>query len=72
VNKVTCYSLQRARRLCWLHKAREMPKEQFRREVERELTGKETELWENLFQAVQKPDPGDRAGTRNRGLDARK
>ena len=25
----------------WLHKAREMPKEEFRREVERELTGKE-------------------------------
>ena len=27
----------------WLHKAREMPKEQFRQEVEKELTGKETE-----------------------------
>ena len=27
----------------WLHKAREMPKEQFRREVEKELTGRETE-----------------------------
>jgi hypothetical protein len=27
----------------WLHKAREMPKEDFRREVERELTGKEQE-----------------------------
>ncbi len=27
----------------WLHKARGMPKEQFRREVEKELTGKETE-----------------------------
>ena len=25
----------------WLHKAREMPKEEFKREVERELTGKE-------------------------------
>jgi hypothetical protein len=30
----------------WLHKAREMPKEQFQQEVERELTGKETEPWE--------------------------
>jgi len=30
----------------WLHKARVLPKEQFRREVERELTGKETEPWE--------------------------
>jgi len=27
----------------WLHKAREMPKEDFRREVEKELTGKEEE-----------------------------
>src|SRR5205809_4449861 len=31
----------------WLHKAREMPKEQFRREAEKELTGKETEPWES-------------------------
>ena len=30
----------------WLHKAREMPKEQFKQEVEKELTGKETEPWE--------------------------
>jgi hypothetical protein len=30
----------------WLHKAREMPKEQFKQEVERELTGRETEPWE--------------------------
>jgi len=30
----------------WLHKAREMPKEQFQQAVERELTGKETEPWE--------------------------
>ncbi len=27
----------------WLHKARELPKEEFHREVEKELTGKETE-----------------------------
>src|SRR6202790_3880923 len=27
----------------WLHKARKLPKEDFRREVEKELTGKETE-----------------------------
>src|SRR5437588_7192965 len=33
----------------WLHKAREMPKEQFRREVEKELTGKETESWEIIY-----------------------
>ena len=30
----------------WVHKAKELPKEQFRREVERHLTGKETEAWE--------------------------
>jgi hypothetical protein len=33
----------------WLHKAREMPKEQFKREVERELTGRETEPWEIIY-----------------------
>ena len=33
----------------WLHKAREMPKEQFKREVEKELTGKETEPWEIIY-----------------------
>jgi hypothetical protein len=27
----------------WLHKAREMPKEQFKQEIEKELTGRETE-----------------------------
>jgi len=30
----------------WLHKAREMPKEEFKQEVEKELTGRETEPWE--------------------------
>jgi hypothetical protein len=33
----------------WLHKARELPKEQFKQEVERELTGKETEPWEIIY-----------------------
>src|SRR2546429_9317535 len=33
----------------WLHKAREMPKEEFKREVEKELTGKETEPWEIIY-----------------------
>jgi hypothetical protein len=33
----------------WLHKARVLPKEQFRREVEKELTGKETEPWEIVY-----------------------
>ena len=33
----------------WLHKARALPKDEFRREVERELTGKETEPWEIIY-----------------------
>jgi len=30
----------------WLHKARHLPKEQFKQAVEKELTGKETEPWD--------------------------
>ena len=33
----------------WLHKARGLPKDQFRREVEKELTGKETEESEIIY-----------------------
>jgi hypothetical protein len=33
----------------WLHKAREMPKEAFKQEVEKELTGKETEPSEIIY-----------------------
>jgi len=33
----------------WLHKANELPKEDFKREVERHLTGKETEPWELIY-----------------------
>ncbi len=33
----------------WLHKAREMPKEEFRREVEKELTGRDTEPSEIVY-----------------------
>ncbi|MBZ5684373.1 MAG: hypothetical protein LAP86_04995 [Acidobacteriia bacterium] len=33
----------------WLHKAKEMPKDRFRREVERELTGEDTEPWEIVY-----------------------
>ena len=42
----------------WLHKAREMPKEEFKHEVEKELTGRETNRGNNLFQVVQEPDAG--------------
>jgi hypothetical protein len=33
----------------WLHKAREMPKEQFKREVEKELTGRDSEPHEIIY-----------------------
>ena len=33
----------------WLHKAHEMPKEQFKQEVEKELTGQETESSEIVY-----------------------
>jgi hypothetical protein len=33
----------------WLHKARQLPKEEFKREVEKKLTGKETEPWEIVY-----------------------
>ena len=38
----------------WMHKARQLPKERFKQEVERHLTGKETEPWELLYFKVYK------------------
>jgi hypothetical protein len=38
----------------WVHKAKELPREEFRREVERHLTGKETEAWEIIYFKVYK------------------
>jgi hypothetical protein len=38
----------------WLHKARELPKEEFRREVEKELTGREDETSELIYFKVYK------------------
>jgi hypothetical protein len=38
----------------WLHKAKGMPKAEFKREVERHLTGKDTEPWEMLYFKVYK------------------
>ena len=38
----------------WVHKAREMPREEFRREVERELTGKDEEPSELIYFKVYK------------------
>jgi hypothetical protein len=33
----------------WAHKAKELPREEFRLEVERHLTGEVTEPWELLY-----------------------
>jgi hypothetical protein len=33
----------------WLHKAQQLPREEFKREVDRFLTGKESEPWELLY-----------------------
>jgi hypothetical protein len=38
----------------WLHKAQELPKEEFKREVERHLTGQEQEHWDMLYFKVYK------------------
>ena len=38
----------------WLHKARQMPKEEFKREVEKEMTGKDSEPSELIYFKVYK------------------
>jgi hypothetical protein len=38
----------------WLHKADELPKAEFKREVEKHLTGKESEPWELIYFKVYK------------------
>src|SRR5438445_2028867 len=38
----------------WLHRATELPKEEFKREVEKHLTGQETEPWEIIYFKVYK------------------
>jgi hypothetical protein len=38
----------------WVHKARAMPREEFKREVERYLTGKDAEPWDILYFKVYK------------------
>jgi hypothetical protein len=38
----------------WVHKAKELPREEFKREVERYLTGKEAEPWEMMYFKVYK------------------
>jgi hypothetical protein len=36
----------------WLHKARSLPKDEFKREVDKELTGRESEPWEIIYSAT--------------------
>ena len=38
----------------WVHKASELPRQEFKREVERYMTGKDTEPWEMLYFKVYK------------------
>jgi hypothetical protein len=45
---------QRFESATWMHKAREMPKDEFKREVERELTGKDCEPSELIYFKVYK------------------
>lgn len=33
----------------WVHKAKELPREEFKREIEEHLTGQETEAWEIIY-----------------------
>ena len=41
--------LRPGRNATWLHKARELPKEEIKPEVSKHLTGKGTEPWEILY-----------------------
>ncbi len=45
---------QRFESAIWLHKAREMPTDEFKREVEKELTGKEEEPSEIIYFKIYK------------------
>jgi hypothetical protein len=48
---------QRFESAIWLHKARSMQTAEFKREVEKQLTGKETEPWELLYFKLYKSQP---------------
>ena len=55
----------------WVHKAKELPKEEFKREVERHLTGKETEPWEIIYFKLYKSQlPVVEKALETAGLDA--
>jgi hypothetical protein len=53
----------------WLRKARSPPKDQFKQEAEKELTGWESEPWEIVYFKLYKTQIG-RAGHRDSSSDA--
>ncbi len=63
---------QRFESATWLHKARQMPKAEFHREVEKELTGKDSEPSELIYFKVYKSQiPVIEQADRDCGSDAR-
>jgi len=52
----------------WLHKAKVLPKEEFRREVEKELTGRDSEAWEIIYFKLYKSQIPSRAHARQRQI----
>ena len=62
---------QRFESATWLHKARQMPKAEFKREVEKELTGKDSEPSELIYFKVYKSQiPVIEQAIETAGLDA--
>ena len=49
----------------WMHKARSPPKGEFKREVEKELTGGNRNRGRLSTSSCRRPDSGGRAGVRN-------
>ena len=52
----------------WLHKAEKLPKEEFKRAVEKHLTGKDSEPWELIYFKVFKSHGDSDEGDRGSGL----
>jgi len=54
----------------WLQRARSLPKDQFKREVEKELTGRETEPWEIIYFKLYQTQIPVIEQARDGGIDA--